>query len=65
MVGYMVFEFPAGLKGYGVQHNVIMHILRVQMGGNDNLIFGTPHLPCRFQADGVGFFRRDLAGFEA
>ena len=44
---------------------MIMHILRIQMGSDDDLIFVTPHLPCRFQADGMGFFRRDLAGFEA
>ena len=42
-----------------------MHIVGVQVGSDEYLIFVTPHLSCGFLANGERLLRRDLALFEA
>lgn len=41
MVGDMVFELPAGLKGYGVYNKMVMEIICVQVSGNNNFILSS------------------------
>ena len=65
MVGDMVFELFAGLKGYGVYHKMVMEIIGIEVGGNNNFIFLAPHTPCGFQADFVRFFGSYFARLKA
>ena len=61
MVGNMIFKFPAGFKGYGVDHKMIVEIICIEVGSNDCFIIRTPHTPCDFQSDLVCFFGRYFA----
>ena len=61
MVGDMVFKLPARSERYRIYHNMIVNIIRVQVGGNDYLIILAPHPPCRFQSNLMRFFGSNLA----
>ena len=61
----MVFKLSSGLEGYRIDNEVIMKTIRVQMGGDYDLVICSPHLLCGFHAYLVCFLRCDLAGFEA
>ena len=65
MIRYMVLKLSAVPEGYGIDHEVIVQGIRVQVGGNDNLIFLPPHPPGCFHADGMGLLRSHLTGLEA
>ena len=61
----MVFKLPAGLKGYGVDHKMIVQGIRIQMGGDYDLVFLAPHLLCSLHANGMGLLRCDLTWLKA
>lgn len=61
MVGDMVFKFPAGLKRNGLEYKMVVQIIRIQKGGNNDFIIATPHTPCGFPTYFLRFLRRDLA----
>ena len=65
MVGDMVFELSAGLKGYGVYHKMVMEITGIEVGGNNNFIFLAPHTPCGFYPDFMCFLRCNLTRLKA
>ena len=65
VVADFVFELCAVLEGHGVHNKMAMHIVGVQVDGDQHLIFVAPHLSCGFLADGECLLRRDLAFFEA
>ena len=60
MVADFVFELCAVLEGHRIYNKVAMHIVGVQVDGNEHLIFVAPHPPCGFLADGECLLRRDL-----
>lgn len=60
----MVFKLTTGAKRYRINHNMIVKIICVQMGGDDYLVILAPHTPCSFQSDLMCFFRRNLATYK-
>ena len=42
VVRNMVFKLSAGAERYGVYYNVVVDIIRVQVGGDHNLVIITP-----------------------
>ena len=44
---------------------MVMQMLLVQMGGNNNLKPIPPHLPCQFHPQSVALFRRNFSRLEA
>ena len=65
MVRYMVFKLTACSEGYRIQHNMVVDILRIQMGSDDDLIVITPHPFGSFHSDLVCFLRGYFAGLKA
>lgn len=53
------------LEGYGVDTKMVMQMLLVQMGRNNDLKPVAPHLLCQHHAQCVTLLRRDLSGLEA
>lgn len=65
MVGDVVFKLPAGLKRYRIYYKMVVKIIGVEVGGNNNFILSTPHTPCSFQSDFVRFFGSHFACLKA
>ena len=61
MVADFVFELCAVPEGHGIYNKVAMHIVGVQVDGDQHLIPVAPHPSCGFFADGERLLRRDLA----
>ena len=57
MIGHMVFKFPSGFEGHRIHHHVVVNIVRVQMGGDHNLILIAPHLSSGLHAYAVSVKR--------
>ena len=60
VVADFVFELCAVLEGHRIYNKVAMHIVGVQVDGDEHLIFVTPHLSCGFLADCKCLLRCDL-----
>ena len=65
MVRYMVFKLAAGFEGYRIQYNMVMDIVCIQMGGDDDLIVITLHPFGSFPSDLVCFLRSYFTGLKA
>ena len=61
MVTDFVFELRAVLEGHGIHNKMAVHIVGVQVDGDQHLIPLTPHSSGGFLADGERLLRRDLA----
>ena len=61
MVADFVFELCAVLEGHGIHNKMAMHIVGVQVDGDQHLIPIAPHPPCCLLADGKRLLRRYLA----
>ena len=61
----MVFKLSAGAEGYGVHDDVIVDVIRIQVGCDHDFIVNTPHAPCGFHADGVCLLRCHLTSLKA
>ncbi len=61
----MIFELSAGTEGHRVHHDVIVEIVRVQMGGDYDFIISAPHSAGSFQTDFVSLLRGDFPGAKA
>ena len=59
-----VFEFRSILEGHGVHNKVAMHIVCIQVDGDEHLIPVAPHLPRGFFANCKRLLRRNLALLE-
>ena len=64
VIGNMVFELPAGAKRHGVDYNMVVEIVCIQMGGDYDFIISAPHSSGSFQTDFVSLLRGDLSGAE-
>jgi|GEM_PF-4051542 len=64
MLLYAVSKLVPASEGDGVHNEVAMGVVRVQVGGDQDLEVLAPHTPGGLQADLVGFLRRDLPGLE-
>ena len=56
MVGDMIFKFPACLKGYGIHNKMVMEVICIEVGSNNNFVLIAPHTLYGFQSDFVCFF---------
>ena len=61
VVADFVFELCAVPEGHGIHNKVAMHIVGVQVDGDQHLIPVAPHPSCGFLANGKRLLRRDLA----
>ena len=52
----MVFKLSARLKRNGIYHEMIVNVIRIKMGSNDNFISIAPHSTGSFQSYFVCFF---------
>ena len=65
VVADFVFELCAVLEGHRIYNKVAMHIVGVQVDGDEHLILISPHPSCGFLANGKRLLRRYLALTEA
>ena len=65
MITDMILKLLSRFEGYGVHDEMIMNIVRIQMGRYKNLIVGSPHYSCSRYPNAVGFLRCNLSCFEA
>ena len=61
VVADFILELCTVLEGHGVHNKMAMHIVGVQVDGDQHLIPLTPHSSGGFLADGERLLRRDLA----
>ena len=57
LVGMVVFMIR---KADGIEYQVVMDVIPVYVGGQDELIPAVQDLPCQLHADLMGLLRRDL-----
>ena len=65
VIADVVFILPSGLERDGIDDEVVVQRVRVEVRRDDDLILIAPHLSCGSEADPVALLRRDLAGTEA
>ena len=65
MVTDMIFKFPPRFIGNGVHDEMVMQIVRIQVGRYKNFIVTSLHDPCGGHTDFMCFFRCDLSRFKA
>ena len=61
----MVLKLAACFEGYGIQYDVVMDIIRIQMGSDHDLVLIAPHSFGSGDSNLVCFLGSDLTGFEA
>ena len=65
MIAFLVQELFAISKRDRIDHEVVVKIVCVQMGGDQDLVVPSPHAAGGLQADLVGLLGSDLPGPEA
>ena len=65
MLGFGVVVLFAILERHGIETEMIMQVAFVQVAGDDNLEFISPHLLCQLHADLLAPFRGNFSRFEA
>ena len=65
VVADFVFELCTVLEGHRIHNKMAVHIVGIQVDGNEHLIPMAPHPPCCLLANGECLLRRDLTLTEA